>query len=466
MVRKVAKHVARNKKKYWRQISTKDVEDGLEDIRVEEMTGGRRSEQPDHILYHIDNERPLGSTSPSADDMEVSPVVRRSVRKQREKLDLNNLNTYKILQPHSCVPPPCVDSREPKDPSSKSSKRLVETEKTVEMRRAAKKKYQNAAKQRSEAKQKTALEKADKLELVDPHVSQVYDLWGTQKEKKQQTQSLVGPVLATYLDQVHQTYDWKVPTHIVKKPSKLPAIEKPLPGISYNPTYDDHQDLLRKAVEVELEKERKELKLQKNLPAKLTQTEAEPIKKAWLKEMASGLFDDNDVDNEPGTESTSLNSVSVGKPVTVETKTTQQRNKEKIHKKKEALAKAAKEKRIQDNELFRLKSIGKEIKSAELGYKQKGEKRKIEYANRENYGTKKFGRYKFEDADLDLNLSEEITGNLRTLKAEGNLLHDRFKSLQKRNIIETRIRAKPTKTKMKKYERRSVREVGVDYRPK
>ncbi|CAF4576059.1 unnamed protein product, partial [Rotaria magnacalcarata] len=60
--------------------------------------------------------------------------------------------------------------------------------------------------------------------------------------------------------------------------------------------------LLRKAVEVELEKERKELKLQKNLPAKLTQTEAEPIKKAWLKEMASGLFDDNDVDNEPGTE--------------------------------------------------------------------------------------------------------------------------------------------------------------------
>ncbi|CAF4744791.1 unnamed protein product, partial [Rotaria magnacalcarata] len=56
-----------------------------------------------------------------------------------------------------------------------------------------------------------------------------------------QTQSLVGPVLATYLDQVHQTYDWKVPSHIVKKPSKLPAIEKPLPGISYNPTYDDHQ---------------------------------------------------------------------------------------------------------------------------------------------------------------------------------------------------------------------------------
>lgn len=57
----------------------------------------------------------------------------------------------------------------------------------------------------------------------------------------EKTGSLVGPKLASYLEQVHQTYDWKVPSHIVKKPSKTPAIEKPLPGTSYNPTYDDHQ---------------------------------------------------------------------------------------------------------------------------------------------------------------------------------------------------------------------------------
>jgi hypothetical protein len=47
--------------------------------------------------------------------------------------------------------------------------------------------------------------------------------------------------MASYMDQIYQTYDWKVPNHITKKPSKLPAIEKPLPGTSYNPTYDDHQ---------------------------------------------------------------------------------------------------------------------------------------------------------------------------------------------------------------------------------
>ncbi|CAF3499714.1 unnamed protein product [Rotaria sp. Silwood1] len=465
MVRKVAKHVARNKKKYWRKISTKDIEDQLEDVRVQEMTGGRRSEQPDHVLYHIDNERPLGSQSPSTEDMESSSIILRSIPKQRRSLDLNNLNSYKLLQPHSSVPPPSIDSRQPKDPSSKSTKRLIESQKIIETRQATKKKYQTALKQRSEAFKKNALDKVEKLELDDPHVSQSYDLWNTQNKKKQKVQSFIGPELASYLDQVHQTYDWKVPNHIIKKPSKLPAIDKPLPGTSYNPSYDDHQNLLRKAVDVELEKERKELKLQKNLPTLLTQNAAEPIKQSWLKEMSSGLFDNN-IEHEQISETNPLSSVSVGKPVKVETKTVQQRNKEKLHKKKQALAKATKEKRIQDNKLFRIKSIRKEINTEDVKHKQRQEKRKIDYENREKYGTKKFGRYKFEEADLELNLSDEITGNLRTMKTEGNLLHDRFKSLQKRNIIETRIRAKPTKTKMKKYEKRSVREVGENYRPK
>ncbi len=37
MVRKTAKHVARNKKTCWRRISTKHIEDQLEDVRVQEM---------------------------------------------------------------------------------------------------------------------------------------------------------------------------------------------------------------------------------------------------------------------------------------------------------------------------------------------------------------------------------------------------------------------------------------------
>lgn len=68
--------------------------------------------------------------------------------------------------------------------------------------------------------------------------------------------------------------------------------------------------------------------------------------------MSSGLFDDDE--NHVETALTlPTGSVSVGRPVRIETKTVQQRNKEKLHKKKEAAVKLAKEKRILDNKLFR-----------------------------------------------------------------------------------------------------------------
>ena len=63
-----------------------------------------------------------------------------------------------------------------------------------------------------------------------------------------------------------------------------------------------------------------------------------------------------------------------------------------------------------------MKSIRKEIAQENEVQQQREAKRKLDYENREKYGTKKFGRHRFEEADLDLNLSEDITGNLRTMK--------------------------------------------------
>ena len=50
-----------------------------------------------------------------------------------------------------------------------------------------------------------------------------------------------------------------------KKPSALPSIPAPHPGMSYNPDYDEHQDLLLKAHTVELKKLEAEQKLMKKL---------------------------------------------------------------------------------------------------------------------------------------------------------------------------------------------------------
>ena len=70
------------------------------------------------------------------------------------------------------------------------------------------------------------------------------------------------------------------------------------------------------------------------------------------------------------------------------------------------------------------------------------------------------GRCKYEELPVEVNMSDEIAGSLRGLKTEGmtltscinctqiltvykcsgNVLIDRYKSLQRRNIIEPRIR--------------------------
>lgn len=111
--------------------------------------------------------------------------------------------------------------------------------------------------------------------------------------------------------------------------------------------------MLRQALDVELEKQRKEKKLQKSLPTPVAENESRELKKLWMKEMSSGLFDVDKSTVDHGEEISQLTTVSVGKPVKVETKTAQQRSKEKLRKKQEALAKSAKEKRIRDNQLFR-----------------------------------------------------------------------------------------------------------------
>ena len=48
----------------------------------------------------------------------------------------------------------------------------------------------------------------------------------------------------------------KLPEDFHEKTSALKSVEEPLPGLSYNPSLKDHQDILWKAAVVEMQKER------------------------------------------------------------------------------------------------------------------------------------------------------------------------------------------------------------------
>jgi len=62
---------------------------------------------------------------------------------------------------------------------------------------------------------------------------------------------------------------------------------------------------------------------------------------------------------------------------------------------------------------------------------------------------KKIGKYPVKKLPIDVQLQEELSESLRTLKPEGNLFRDRMVSLEERNIIEPRVKVKKRKRKYK-----------------
>ncbi|KAK7089937.1 hypothetical protein V1264_009813 [Littorina saxatilis] len=66
-----------------------------------------------------------------------------------------------------------------------------------------------------------------------------------------------------------------------------------------------------------------------------------------------------------------------------------------------------------------------------------------------------------DEPEMELKLSSELVPNLRSVKPEGNLLEDRYRSMQMRNLVEPRAKVNKKKTKKKKFEKKSFREITV-----
>lgn len=86
------------------------------------------------------------------------------------------------------------------------------------------------------------------------------------------------------------------------------------------------------------------------------------------------------------------------------------------------------------SDIYKLKTLQKDIEDKEKKQELLRQKRMKKH-EREFTMPKTLGRIKFEPMDSDFQLMEELTGNLRNCKPSTNLLKDRFKSLQQRNII-------------------------------
>ena len=237
-----------------------------------------------------------------------------------------------------------------------------------------------------------------------------------------------------------------VPINLYQKPTLRSSVEIPMPGLSYHPSQQDHQQLLKSAVEVEEAKLREEERLTKKVTSSFVKkSEIDP--NAWMKEMSQGLGSEEETSDRDGSEEETPDGdgmnehVPAKKAVICKRKTKAQRARERKHKllQQKSRGKVA----VQE---ISVKKVLKEWKQKEAEIEERMKKR-----DERRIEKLKVGKESRVDEDIVVSLSCELKGNLRQVAPAGNLLEERFKSLQKRGIIEAH--GKRTDDKKKKVRR-------------
>lgn len=269
---------------------------------------------------------------------------------------------------------------------------------------------------------------------------EVYDLWAEKKEVVTSDNNFI-----VDLKQLPK----QVPEHLYQKPSLLPAVEVPLAGQSYNPDKNDHYDLLKSEVDKELEKINKEKYWTKKIEKYYVPVNKVPGEHSWIAEMTRE-FDESDQDDDvENSELIDEQEIAVyKKSLSKKPKTRQVRRREMEEKLAKKLKEKSKKLKAKESQVFKVKTFNKELAKRESEIVKRAKVRSQRHIE-SLYKPKRLSRYEFTEPPVEVALTNDLTGSLRSMKVEGNLLVDRFKSLQKRNLIDTRIKQMMPKRKFK-----------------
>ena len=264
---------------------------------------------------------------------------------------------------------------------------------------------------------------------------------------------------------------------LINRPVSIPH-----PGTSYNPSYKDHQDLLAEVVENEKKIIRNEEHLDRVTTAMFNKQSVAARDRDRLKELNSGLYDENDEGEliqwnvqysykfifTPDVASNDDEEAykSVNPPVAVKRKDPKSRRKQKEQKLIKHKLQQAKLEKKKITDIHRLKYLKEDIQnmqsSLELMRKRK-EVRKVE----NKMAPRRIGKIPFKEEDIELNLPEDISGNLRNAKIEGSILTTAYKSMQRRNILAPSVDlGLRRRREVKRFTRNSHKEVQLPLKTK
>uniref|UniRef100_A0A8C0XA35 Ribosome biogenesis protein NOP53 n=2 Tax=Castor canadensis TaxID=51338 RepID=A0A8C0XA35_CASCN len=439
----------RNRKRGWRRLAQEplglEVDQFLEDVRLQERTTGCLvSEAPNEKLFFVDT-----GSKEKEQRKKRTRVRKKSLCLQKPlRADLILENTSKVPVPKDILAHQVPNAKKLRRKEQLWEKLAKEGELPREVRKAQAR-LLNPPVAKSKPRPQDTVERP------------FYDLWTPDNPLDK---PLAGQD-AFFLEQTKKK-GVRRPPRLLTKPSRVPAVEVTPAGASYNPTFEDHQALLLAAHEVELQRQKEAEKLERQLA--LPSAEQAATQETMFQELCEGLLQESDGEDErPKAHAAEAgDGTTEGSPAStwlasVEKKTEQQRRREKAARKQRVQQAALRAARLQHQELFRLRGIKAQVAQRLAELARRREQRRIQRLA-EADKPRRLGRLKYQDPDIDVQLSSELSDSLRTLKPEGNILRDRFKSFQKRNMIEPRERAKfKRKYKVKLVEKRAFREIQL-----
>ncbi|KAJ1026334.1 hypothetical protein NDA16_002421 [Ustilago loliicola] len=319
-------------------------------------------------------------------------------------------------------------------------------------------------------------------DVVKKNLGSVYDVWGsstpsTSSDLKGKSKAAVGEE------------DWIPPTH--SKPavhvpktlrrddynniaSKLPAVDLPHPGTSYNPDLESHEALIQEAYEIEKrleENEQMDKAERENWQAKLAtiiarEAELRSQKDDDLKRYRGmnvdmpGINSDSEAESdasaaeESDAEEGEEDGAQSSEP---KRKTRQQRARAKRARQQQLEAAARKQARIEAASILQLPALKRRQARLAAARAQAAEARRLQKEQilaKQGLAGLKVGKHKVPAQKLDVQVGDELSESLRTLKPEGNLFRDRYNKLQARGVVEPRVKQMPKRRthKLKTYE--------------
>ena len=202
---------------------------------------------------------------------------------------------------------------------------------------------------------------------------------------------------------------------------------------------------------VEIDKEKEHQRIERLTTGMFPSKDKAPSAESKMKELSEGIVELGEAEAEEEENEEEIEKIVIGNKPKTRRQLRDRRKKIFADQKKER----EKDVKIREIEVARVKSIKKELKATEMKTQERQEKKKAA-AEEKLHGPVRLSNYKYEPQEIEIKLSDELTGNLRNLKQEGSLLEDRFKSMQRRNMIEVRVKQKTVrKLKRKTFQKRS-----------